>query len=147
MIKLHERAWSVLFAVSVGILMLTVLMMRSDPMPSWVLIVYPFVGALLALAASRTSPSAEQMTWIETGTIAAAAIVVLACLVNMLLLDMLVRQVRSDEMLGAGQARELVFFAAPAAAVLLWLALQRRLSRLRAHAIGRERQAQTVPAE
>ena len=146
--QMSEQAWSVLFAVSVGVLMLAILLMRVEPAPGWVLLVYPMVGALLGLAASRTSPTAEQMAWIESGTIAAAAVVVLAGLVNMLLLDMLLRELETGAMLGSGAGERVAFFTMPAAAVLLWWGLQRRLSRLRISTAVRHRSLQAgIPAE
>ena len=57
----------------------------------------------------RTSPTAEQMAWIESGAIAAAAIIVLACLMNMLLIDMMLRQFRSDDMLGGHPMQQVTF--------------------------------------
>ncbi len=128
MAKAGGHLWSILFAISVGVLMLTILLIRSEPVPFWVLVVYPVVGGMLGLAASRTSPTVEQMAWIESGTIAAAAVVVLAGLVNLLLIDMVIR---SSDMLSGKPIQQVTFFAAPAAAALFWWALQRRLSRLR----------------
>lgn len=148
MAKLEEQVWSTLFALSVGVLMLTILLIRSDPMPLWVLVVYPSVGGLLGLAASRTSPTAEQMAWIESGVIAAAAIIVLACLINMLLMDMMLRQFHSEDMLGGGPMQQATFFVALTAVALFWWALQRRLSRFRLAGAERNRASESegIPA-
>lgn len=146
---MKDQGWGILFAFSVGLLMLTLLLIRSEPAPFWVLVVYPLVGGLLALTASRTSPAPEQMAWIESGAIAAAAVVVLACLVNLLLIDMLLRQMRTGGLLDGASGEQATFFGAPAAAVLLWWALQRRLSRLRVLAAERQREGHQlgIPAE
>lgn len=149
MTKLGEQVWSILFALSVGVLMLTILLMRSEPVAGWVLVVYPLVGGLLGLAASRTSPTAEQMAAIESAAIAAAVVIMLAGLVNMLLIDMLLREIRSGEMLSGGPMQQVTFFAAPAAAAMFWWALQRRLSRLRLASAERHRALARagIPAE
>ena len=148
MTKMGERVWGALFAVSIGVLMLTILLMRSDPVPFWVLVVYPVAGGLLGLIASRTSPTAEQMAAIESATIAAAVLIVLAGLVNLLLIDMLLREMRSGEMLGGEPMRQVTFFTAPAAAALFWWALQRRLSQARLAGAQRRRTiARGIPAE
>jgi hypothetical protein len=129
--RLSDHVWSILFALSVGLLMMTVLLVRSEPVPGWAILLYPITGGLLALAASRTSPSADQIAWIESSAIAAAAVVVLAGLVNLLLLDMLLRQIQTGTVLAGAPMQQVMFFVAPGVAVLLWWALQRRLSRLR----------------
>ena len=146
---MNDHVWGVLFAFSVGLLMLTLLLIRSEPVPFWALVIYPLVGGLLALTASRTSPAPEQMAWIESGAIAAAAVVILAALVNLLLIEMLLRHMRTGGLLDAASSEQATFFAAPAAAVLLWWALQRRLSRLRLTAAERQRDGHQlgIPAE
>ena len=89
------------------------------------------VGAMLAHIASRTSPTVEEIARIETSVIAAAAIFVLAAIVNVLLADLLMRQIETNEYLGGTLFDRVAFFALPALSVLLWLALERRLTRLR----------------
>lgn len=123
--------WSVLFSGAIAVLMLAILLVRTDPVPGWVLVVYPLVGAALAQIASRTSPRVEDLAWIETGTIAAAAIVILAAIINVLLIELLMREFISGEFLSGGIFRKIVFFVLPTVSVLLWWALERRLSRLR----------------
>jgi len=130
----RDLIWNLMFSLAIAVLMVAILLIRSDPVPTWVLVVYPTVGALLAHVASRTSPTLEGIAWIETGMIAAACIVVLAALVNLLLLDVLVREVTTGEFLSGGATKRLSFFTLPTISVLLWWALHRRLSRLRRRA-------------
>lgn len=111
--------------------MLTILLIRTDPVETWVLLVYPTVGALLAHVASRTSPTIEEIAWIETSTIAAACIVVLAALVNLLLIELLVREMIFGEFLTGTMVQQFSFFALPTISALLWWALERRLTRMR----------------
>lgn len=111
--------------------MLTILMIRTEPVETWVLFVYPAIGALLAHVASRTSPTIEEIAWIETSTIAAACIVVLAALVNLLLIELLVREMLLGEFLAGTLLQQFSFFALPTISALLWWALERRLSRMR----------------
>jgi len=127
----RDAVWSVAFSIAIAVLMLSILLIRTEPVATWVLVVYPGVGAALAHIASRTSPTLEEIAWIETGTIAAACIVVLAGLVNMLLIDLLVREMWLGEILDASIVRKLGFFALPTISVLLWWSLERRLSHLR----------------
>ena len=127
----RDGLWSIFFSVAIAVLMVAILMIREDPVPFWVLVVYPCVGALLANLASRTSPTVEGIAWIETGTIAAAAIVILAALINFLLIELLLREVISGEFLGGTGFKRFSFYALPAISVLLWWALERRLSRMR----------------
>lgn len=142
---MSERTWGVLFACSVGVLMLAVLLIRSDPVPGWVLLVYPLVGGLLGLAASRTSPSADQMAWIETGAIAAAAVVLFAGALNLLLAEAIVREMRTGQMAVPGQS--LMFSATLAASGLLWWVLQRRLTRIRLSGTDHRSFEARIPAE
>lgn len=128
---LSDLRWSILFSVAIAVLMLAILLIRTEPVDPWVLFVYPTVGALLAHVASRTSPTIEEIAWIETSTIAAACIVVLAALVNLLLIEVLMREVVSGEFLNGTLFRQFSFFALPTIAALLWWALERRLSRMR----------------
>jgi hypothetical protein len=144
--RVSDHVWSILFALSVALLMMTVLLVRSEPVPGWAILLYPVTGGLLALAASRTSPSADQIAWIESSAIAAAAVVVLAGLVNLLLLDMLLRQIKTGTVLAGAPMQQVMFFAAPGVAVLLWWALQRRLSRLRLASGEPDRQHDAEPA-
>jgi hypothetical protein len=119
-------------------------MIRSEPVQNWVLAVYPLVGGLLAHVASRTSPSSEEIARLETTVIAAAAIFVLAALVNILLIDLLLREILEGEFLDGGASDALAFFGLPAVSVLLWWALERRLSRMRRS--GRDDQGGTDEA-
>ena len=139
--------WSVLFSGAIAVLMLAILLVRTDPVPGWVLVVYPLVGAALAQIASRTSPTIEDLAWIETGTIAAAAIVILAAIINLLLIELLLREFISGEFLNGGAFRKIVFFALPTVSVLLWWALERRLSRLRITMKDGRRMAQADRSE
>ncbi len=127
----RDGLWSIFFSVAIAILEVALLMIREDSVPLWVLVVYPRVGALLANLASRTSPTVEGIAWIETGTIAAAAIVILAALINLLLIELLMRELISGEFLGGTGFQQFSFYALPAISVLLWWSLERRLSRLR----------------
>lgn len=128
---LSDLRWSVLFSAAIAVLMLAILLIRTEPVKPWVLFVYPTVGALLAHVASRTSPTIEEIAWIETSTIAAACIVVLAALVNLLLIELFLREVISGEYLSGTVFQQFSFFALPTIAVILWWALERRLSRMR----------------
>ena len=123
--------WSVLFSIAIAVLMLTILLVRTEDVETWVLVVYPSIGALLAHVASRTSPTEEGIAWIETSTIAAACIVVLASLVNLLLIELLVREIYLGAYLEGSLLQQIAFFALPTISALLWWALERRLSRMR----------------
>lgn len=133
----REFIWNLMFSIAIAILMFAILMTRSDPTPIWVLIVYPLVGALLAHVASRTSPTVDEIAWIETSTIAAACIVLLAALVNILLIELLLREIISGELLSGDEFDQFTFFALPTISALLWWALERRLTRMRR--AGRQR--------
>ena len=137
MLKSSNVFWSVSFSIAIAVLMLTILLIRTDPVETWVLFVYPTTGALLAHVASRTSPTVEEIAWIETSTIAAACIVVLAALVNLLLIELLVREMLLGEFLAGTLVQQFSFFALPTISALLWWALERRLTRMRA--AGRKR--------
>lgn len=128
----REFIWSLLFSGAVATLMLAILVIRSEPVPTWVLVVYPAVGALLAQAASRTSPTVEEIAHIETGTIAAAAIVILAALINLLLVELLMREFIRGEFFNQGFYHKFAFFVLPTVSALLWWALNRRLALMRA---------------
>lgn len=127
----NDIFWSCCFSIAIAVLMLTILMIRTEPVEIWVLFVYPSIGALLAHVASRTSPTIEEIAWIETSTIAAACIVVLAALVNLLLIELLVREMLWGELLTGSLVQQLSFFALPTISALLWWALERRLTRMR----------------
>ena len=127
----RDGLWSLLFSAAIAVLMAAILFIREDAVPIWVLILYPLVGAMLANVASRTSPTVDGIAWIETGTIAAAAIVILAALINLLLIELLLREVISGEFLSGNTFQKFSFYALPAISALLWWALERRLSRLR----------------
>jgi hypothetical protein len=133
--------WRLLFSGAIAILMLAILLVRTEPVQTWVLFVYPLVGAMLAHVASRTSPTTESIAWIETGTIAAASIVVLAAIMNILLIELLMREFISGEFLSGSLFRKIAFFALPAVSMLLWWALERRLSRMRATMMGVSKKA------
>lgn len=137
----NDAIWRGLFSIAIAILMLGILLIRSEPVPDWVLVVYPLVGAVLANIASRTSPTVEGIARLETSAIAAAAVVVLAALLNLLLLDMLRREYMSGEFLGGSGFRQFAFLALPAVSVLLWWALERRLTRFR---LRQPRRANTI---
>lgn len=127
----QDAIWRLMFSAAIAVLMLGILLVRSEPVPLWVLAVYPLVGAFLAHIASRTSPTIEGIERLETSTIAAAAIFVLAALVNLLLIDVLLREYLSGEFLDGDAFQRFSFLALPAISVLLWWALERRLTRLR----------------
>lgn len=131
MSKRKDVFWSSCFSVAIAVLMLTILLIRTEPVDTWVLIVYPGIGALLAHVASRTSPTIEEIAWIETSTIAAACIVVLAALVNLLLIELLLREMVLGELLTGTIVQQISFFALPTISALLWWALERRLTRMR----------------
>lgn len=141
MFKRNDVFWSSCFSVAIAVLMLTILMIRTEPVETWVLFVYPAIGALLAHVASRTSPTIEEIAWIETSTIAAACIVVLAALVNLLLIELLVREMLVGELLAGSTVQKFSFFALPTISALLWWALERRLTRMRQ--AGRKRVEET----
>jgi len=140
-LKRNDIFWSSCFSVAIAVLMLTILMIRTEPVETWVLFVYPAIGALLAHVASRTSPTIEEIAWIETSTIAAACIVVLAALVNVLLIELLVREMILGELLAGSTVQQFSFFALPTISALLWWALERRLTRMRQ--AGRKRLEKT----
>ena len=127
----QDAIWRLMFSAAIAVLMLGILLVRSEPVPLWVLAVYPLVGAFLANIASRTSPTVEGIERLETSTIAAAAIFVLAALVNVLLIDVLLREYLSGEFLDGSHFQRFSFIALPGISVLLWWALERRLTRLR----------------
>jgi len=127
----RDGLWSVVFSLAIAVLMAAILLIRETPVATWVLIVYPLVGAMLANIASRTSPTEDGIAWIETGTIAAAAIVILAALINLLLIELLLREVIAGEFLSGSGFQRFSFYALPAISALLWWALERRLTRLR----------------
>jgi len=129
----RDTVWSLLFSVAVAVLMLAVLLSRSTPTPIWVLIVYPGVGAALGQIASRTSPAANGIARLETWTIAAASTVVLVLLVDVLLAEWMI----SGNVTWLSQSF-LSHLALPVAGVLLWWALERRLTRLRKSADAAE---------
>lgn len=132
---MHDnRLWRFLFSVAIAVLMAGLLLTREEPTPLWVLITYPLVGAALANIASRTSPSKQDIARVETSVIAAAAIFVLASLVNLLLLEMLVTQITAGMQRRASVLERWSLVVLPLVSVLLWWALQRHLSRLRSEA-------------
>ena len=138
--------WSYFFAGAIAVLMVAILLVRSEPAPLWVFFVYPGIGALLAHVASRTSPTAEGIARIETSTIAAACVVVLAALVNLLLIDILLREIVSGEFLQGTTFRRFSFFALPTISALLWWALERRLSRMRRQ-VGEKKKDKGGPSD
>ncbi len=133
--------WRLLFSGAIAILMLAILLIRTEPVQNWVLIVYPLVGAFLAQIASRTCPTSEGIAWLETGTIAAASIVVLAALINMLLIELLLREFISGEFLNGNIFNKAAFFVLPTVSALLWWALERRLSSIRTQMVSKPEQS------
>lgn len=128
---LSDGLWRFLFSLAICVLMVGILMTRSEPTPLWVMIGYPLVGAALANIASRTSPSADQMARVETTVIAAAAIFVLASLVNLMLLDLLVSYQSGIRTHPNPKLKTASLIILPLISVLLWWALERRLTRFR----------------
>jgi len=122
----RDATWSMVFSGAIAVLMLSILLTRSEPTPLWLLIIYPVVGAVLGQVVSRTSPTVDGIARVETSTIAAACIVTLAILVNMLLLERL-----GGTAMGGGLGSIATNFALPAISVLLWWALARRLDQMR----------------
>lgn len=118
--------WRLLFTGATSILMLAFLLSWSQPLARWVLVVYPSVGAVMAYVASRTSPSAEEIARIETGTVAATCVAA-----PILLLE----DALGAYLLGAVLAHEKLHFAAVAvtllAAFAAWLPLEQKLARIR----------------
>lgn len=145
-----DTVWSTVFSVAIAILMFAILLIRSEPVEPWVLFTYPAIGALLAHVASRTSPTVDGIAWIETSTIAAACVVVLAALINLLLLELLYREIISGEYLRGPLVHQISFFALPTISVLLWWSLERRLSRMRvrtsARRLRKKKAAEPSPA-
>ena len=133
----QDRIWRLMFSVAIAVLMVGILLIRSEPVPNWVLWVYPAVGAVLANIASRTSPTVEGIARLETSTIAAAAIFILAALINVLLIDLLLREYLTGEFLDGDNFRIFSFLALPSISVLLWWALERRLTRMRKEQVAR----------
>ena len=128
---LTDALWRLLFCTAIAVLMLGILLLRSEPSPLWVLISYPTVGAALAMIASRTSPSPDDIARVETSVIAAAAIFVLACLVNLLLIDHMAGQIREGRSYPEPFVKRWSIVLLPLVSVLLWWALERRLTRFR----------------
>ena len=122
----RDAIWSIVFSGAIAVLMLSILLTRAEPTPLWVLLAYPAVGAALGQVVSRTSPTVDGIARVETSTIAAAGIVILAILVNMLLIERL-----SSTVLAGGAGSIFTYIALPAISVLLWWALERRLGRMR----------------
>lgn len=139
---MRDVVWSILFSIAIAVLMVAILLLRSEPVSREVLIAYPTVGALLAHVASRTSPTVEEIAWLETGTIAAACIVVLAALVNLLLLDSLVREMSTGVAMSGTLAKQMSFISLPTISVLLWWALHRRLSRIRRRGLAASKESE-----
>ncbi|MFK7943572.1 MAG: hypothetical protein AB8B85_11760, partial [Paracoccaceae bacterium] len=108
-----------------------ILLIRAEPTPIWVLVFYPTVGAVLANIASRTSPLTKDIARVETSVIAAAAIFVLACLVNLLLIELLVTEIRAGLTVRQPASQRWSLVVLSAVSVLLWWALERRLTRMR----------------
>ena len=128
---LSDRLWRLSFCTAIAVLMVGLLLIREEATPIWVLITYPLVGAALANIASRTSPSQKDIARVETGVIAAAAIFVLASLVNLLLLEFLLNAIFVGAKIGATDLQRWSVVLLPLVSVLLWWALERRLSRWR----------------
>lgn len=127
----RDSLWSLLFSIAIAVLMAAILLIREEQVPIWVLVVYPLVGAVLAHMASRTSPTVDGIAWIETGMIAAAAIVILAALINLLLIELLLREIISGEFLSGSLFQQFSFYALPSISALLWWSLERRLTGMR----------------
>ena len=128
---LGDRLWRFFFCAAIAVLMAGLLLIRDEQSPLWVLITYPLVGAALANIASRTSPSQREIARVETGVIAAAAIFVLASLVNLLLIEFLLNAVYVLNQNSATMLQRWSVVVLPLVSVLLWWALQRRLTRWR----------------
>ena len=73
----RENFWTLLFAGAVAVLLLGILLARHVTPPVWVLVIYPAIGAGLALLVHRTSPNRVQIARLETITIAAACALVI----------------------------------------------------------------------
>ena len=127
----RDTVWSVLFSFAIAVLMLAILLARNVAPPLWVLITYPAIGAVLAQVASRTCPNRRQIAWLETGSIAAACVVILVGLVNLLLVELFIRNAYSDAAAAGRIADNISYVVLPAISVLLWWALGRRIKRLR----------------
>lgn len=128
---LSDKLWRLSFCLAIAVLMAGILLIRAEPVPLWVLVTYPLVGAALANIASRTSPSIEQIARVETSVTAAAAIFVLACLVNLLLIDLLVAEIREGREAQPSTIERFSIVVLPLVSVLLWWALERRLTKFR----------------
>lgn len=126
-----DRLWRLLFSGSVVVLLLGILLLRTEPAPIWFLVVYPAIGGVLAHMASRTSPTVEGIARVETSVIAATALFVLWAIVNVLLVDFLIGQMLADVYVSGLPVHKVAFIALPAIAVCLWWALERRLARVR----------------
>ena len=131
----RDTVWSILFSFAIAVLMLAILLTRSVTPPVWVLITYPAIGAVLAQIASRTCPNRRQIAWLETGSIAAACVVILAGLVNLLLVELFIRKAYGDAAAASRIADDISYVVLPAISVLLWWALERRIKRLRRQAL------------
>lgn len=131
----RDTVWSIMFSFAIAVLMLAILLARNVTPPFWVLITYPAIGAVLAQVASRTCPNRRQIAWLETGSIAAACVVILAGLVNLLLVELFIRNAYSDAAAAGRIANDISYVVLPAISVLLWWALERRIKRLRQAAL------------
>ena len=123
--------WRALFVGATAILMLGIMLLRSNVPPTWALLAFPSVGAALAYVASTTSPNHKQNLWLERSIVAAACFVLLILIVNGLLIELLVSAVRDGAGDRMGRAGILMAIALAGGSVLLWLAYQRRLIRFR----------------
>ena len=128
---ISDKLWSALFACATAVLMLGIMLLRTAPPPTWALLIFPAVGALLAHAASRTTENRQHIMWLETSTIAAACVVVLMLMINGFLIELFVGSVSTSAEAIRQPAGVLLFFVLAGGSVLLWWALERRLSRMR----------------
>lgn len=113
---------SALFAVSIAALILAGLMTRTSPAPDGVLILYPLIGAILAVVATRTCPNRHQIASVERLTTLVAACLWLGLIVQS-------DTVRSySTMVGNATAQMVLTVVVVSAPVALWWAIERRIT-------------------
>ena len=140
---ISDKLWSALFACATAVLMLGIMLLRTAPPPTWALLIFPAVGALLAHAASRTTENRQHIMWLETSTIAAACVVVLMLMINGFLIELFVGSVSTSAEAIQQPAGVLLFFVLAGGSVLLWWAFERRVKRLRHGSDGDQHAAET----
>ena len=140
----REFFWRLLFTAAIAAVLLAILLAGTVTPPIWVLICYPAVGALLAHIVSRTAPNRHQIAWLETASIAAACVLIIAMAVNALAEVLFLDDLRAEGG-GAGQTAEIAFFCLLTVASLAsWWGLERWVRRIRE---SRASDPEKIPAQ